>query len=1119
MSAFLSSLIMLLAACLTIASAQDRPLSVYNPAEPVVSSSGSITLLPGFHVPAGSSFHAFISGYNTTPLAPALSQNQNYIVTYTPREPFTSGVDLSSKAVGEVMQSVQYFDGLGRPLQTVQTKGSPGADKDIVIPVEYDAFGREVKKYLPYASGSKDGSYKADGLSAQGSFYQSPPAGVPTISSPYAQTVFESSPLNRVLEQGAPGNSWQPYSASMAESGHTVKQEYSTNTMAGDRSVRLFRADVGTGYTRTLSSSGNYGASQLYLTITKDENWSIGKSGTTEEYKDKEGRVVLKRVWESESVSLSTYYVYDDFGNLSFVLPPGSGADGATPDQIKQDLWCYQYRYDERNRLVEKKVPGRGWDLMVYNQLDQLVLTQDPLQRNNHQWTVTKYDAHGRLIITGLWNAGSLIQRATLQSSIYAASQWDTRDRTNNTTQNPTGYVITSYPAPSSNLVLNYYDDYTFPGATVFGSADPNSSLGQSDEVKGLLTGTRVNVLQTGTMLVSANYYDNKGRVIQSKSQNHLGGTDIVNNTYGFTDELLTSVRTHTVGGQTTTIASRYTYDHMGRKTETRQSTGAANAAEVLLSKLDYNAVGQLKSKAIGDGLQTLNYGYNERGWMRAMTTSSNLFSLDLRYNTPDWGTPQYNGNISQMQYLTTKVASPGSKAFTYTYDKLNRLTIAASTQGALDEQMSYDQMGNISQLVRGGAGGGTLAYPVYEGNQLKTVTGYSPRSYQYDANGNAGSDGMGKNIRYNLLNLPQSVTSGTTTVATYTYDASGNKLKNTGTDGSWDYVNGIVYKNSAIDFVSTEEGRVRLIGGAWNYEYNLKDHLGNTRVSIDRYQGAPRVIQEDEYYSFGLRKPTGGYDYSNNNRYLYNGKEIQTDLANQYDYGARFYDPVIARWNVVDPLVEKYQPISPYVYALNNPLLFVDVDGRDIYIPITKGDFTQKAFTQLQSLTSDRLALLQTGQVVKYGSIDPNSTSMFNIRFVGDNLSPVRKEFGTKLVSAIIDSDYKITIKDSQGGSERLSKGDKEATLYHDADTDNRGIQNEDGTGGMKPQSALGHELIHGRNYLNDKDDQTVVEVKDPDTGKVRGMTKEELNTRKAENNIRDEQLDKRRAQPRVIK
>ena len=923
----------------------------------MASSSGSITLLPGFHVPAGSSFHAYISGYNTTPLASALSHNQNYIVTYTPRQAFSSGTDLSTKAIGEVMQTVQYFDGLGRPLQTVQTKGSPGADKDIVIPVEYDSYSREVKKYLPYASTSKDDSYKVNGLSAQGSFYQSPPSGVPTIPNPYAQTVFESSPLNRVLEPGAPGNPWQPYNASLSESGHTVKQEYSTNTATGDRSVQLFQADVvttnGQTHKRRLSSSGNYEASQLYLTITKDENWTQadGLYGQSHEYKDKEGRVVLKRIFNKVKNTsnqdvpqpLSTYYVYDDFGNLSFVLPPGSGADDVTPDQSKLELWCYQYRYDEHRRLAEKKVPGKGWDLMFYNKLDQLVLTQDSLQRNNHQWMVTKYDAHGRVIVTGLWNAGSVIPRATLQNSIYAAPQWDTRDATNNTTQNPSGYIFNSYPAPSSYLVMNYYDDYTFPGSTAFGSAPPNSSLGQSNQVKGLLTGTRVSVLNTAKLLLTIHYYDSKGRVVQSKSQNHLDGRDIVDNTYSFTDELLTSVRTHTAGTQSATIiANRYTYDHMGRKTESWQRTGATTGDSVLLSKLDYNEVGQLKSKALGNGLQTLNYAYNERGWIRAMTSSSNLFNLDLRYNTPESGTPQFNGNISQMEYLTTKVVQPGSKKFTYTYDKLNRLTLAASTQGALDEQITYDQMGNITQLVRGGTGGGTLNYSSYTGNQLNAVTGYSPRSYQYDGNGNARSDGMGKNITYNILNLPRTVSSGSTTLATYMYDAGGNKLKNTGTDGTWDYVNGIVYKDNAIEFVSTEEGRVKLTNGTWNYEYNLKDHLGNTRVSIDRYQGAPRVIQEDEYYSFGLRKSTGGYDYSSNNRYLYNGKEIQTDLAHQYDYGARFYDPVIGRFNVIDRFAEKYYSMTTYQYGANNPIRYIDINGDSLYVFNPNGTFNR---------------------------------------------------------------------------------------------------------------------------------------------------------------------------------
>ncbi len=159
------------------------------------------------------------------------------------------------------------------------------------------------------------------------------------------------------------------------------------------------------------TTTAPYNAGTLYKTILKDENWTEGKSGTTEEYKDFEGRVVLKRIWESETSALNTHYVYDDFGNLRFVIPPIVTANNFTLNDVQFNQYIYGYQYDGRNRLIRKKIPGKGWEELVYNRIDQMILSQDSLQRTSAKRSFSKYDALGRMVISGMVTNQSLSRK------------------------------------------------------------------------------------------------------------------------------------------------------------------------------------------------------------------------------------------------------------------------------------------------------------------------------------------------------------------------------------------------------------------------------------------------------------------------------------------------------------------------------------------------------------------------------------------------------------------------------------------------------------------------------------------------------------------------------------
>jgi len=392
----------------------------------------------------------------------------------------------------------------------------------------------------------------------------------------------------------------------------------------------------------------------------------------------------------------------------------------------------------------------------------------------------------------------------------------------------------------------------------------------------------------------------------------------------------------------------------------------------------------------------------------------------------------QKNGNIAQTAW---RIKGRDMQAYNYTYDYLDRMlnstyyNVAGTTATAsnrYNENLTYDEKGNISTLNRRGyanTGVNTCTYDIIdnlnytynsEKSRLTSISdvanatyrpyGFSPGSggvgYGYDANGNLKSDtykGI-TNINYNHLNLPTIIQWGTSKSIEYTYDAGGNKLRKivkTGvnTNAVKDYVAGIEYDtipgSRIIESIYHSEGRyynhTGTVTPTWRLEYSLRDHLGNTRISFSdlnsdgKIDVPSEILQENQYYAFGLEHE-GNWKMTNiaeDMPYTYNGKEWNSEHnLKLYDYGARWYDPVVGRFTTVDPLADIPDNIgtSPYAYVWNNPLKFIDPDGRSGQGVLTDFLNTETGQTLHVEDGKDQIALVnseQFSQVESLASMD----------------------------------------------------------------------------------------------------------------------------------------------------
>lgn len=813
----------------------------------------------------------------------------NYIRTWESVKPVTNANELNTATGIQIARmTTQYFDGLGRLIQVVTNQGSlPTGDipSDMVSAIVYDEFGRELYQYLPFAANNTggntsitDGLFKLNPFQQQATFASNQYPGETFF---YGKTNYEPSPLNRVTSNYAPGNSWAGSESAVNENNrHGVETQYHANTAAD--SVRIWKVSS-SGVSSTTTA---YPAGELYKTVTIDEH-----KHKIVEYRDKDGKLVLRKVQlalspaEGHSGWLCTYYVYDDLKKLRLITPPKAtqqlAANAWTMTPTILDELCFRYEYDERLRPIVKKIPGAAEVRMVYDARDRMVLSQDGNLRIAHKWLYTKYDGLNRPIITG---------------TITDNTNYD-----NHTWHRGQAYNSTNYPElnnyTSEDFTTTYYDNYDWlttngnPLTSTLSNdhdsyllAASNSTwpypqeVQKSNATKGMVTGVKVKALTTGNWIYTVNIYDDKGRVIQVKTKNSTGGTDIMTTQFSWSGHPLVKIQKQDKGGanpQSTLIVTKLIYDDLLRlvKTQKKVSNTKFNSGQLpnewkTIAELEYDAMGRIKTKKIspdhdsGNGLEVLAYDYNIRGWTLGINRDyikginiSSYFGIELGYDKVasavsgmNYTNPQYNGNISGAIWKSKGDAE--KRKYDYTYDVANRLLAADFNQytggsfnktaglnfsvimgNGVNPDSAYDYNGNILRMQQWGLKGLTstliddMRYTYYDnGNRLKNVI-----DIYNDTATHLGDFRSSKTYMTALAN------NKTIAAIDYTYDENGNVKKDLNKDIADDSYDGIEY-----NFLNLPS-KIRVKNkGTIEYEY---DAMGNKLSKTVKEAGKPDKV------------------------------------------------------------------------------------------------------------------------------------------------------------------------------------------------------------------------------------------------------------------------------------
>lgn len=694
----------------------------------------------------------------------------NFVREWSPLKPIKDTSIFRLNSINNTPVKTTYFNGWSQPLEAIK-HGLTASKQTTDIIMAYDNRRSLTKtNFKPYAI-SRNSRFQSEPFTNEISFYQTlfPNEGPTAIS-------------QQILTYDING---VPNVYSYASGSTFIGQGTGGLTIGNfNRANEIVKYTVLTN--GGLSGFGTYyDAGQL----TKKE--VIGPNNElSREYYSRDKKIICKKIYDGNSGSdttwLITYYVYDDLGRLTYILPPKAVAANPTSANFTSLIkpYCYNFIYNHYGQIVQKFVPGSSRpEYVIYDSKRRPVMSQSPKLFSQNKWAFNIYDTRNHIIMMGVitdTNSYTTWQGWADGSKALPATRFDPVTGLPITTLQPFIYYgyQSVYPNSIANCnirVINYYDNYSYD--TLFSNRHFDSSM-SADFVtnmyavhpvpymftQGMLTASKTSVDSTAIFanqwITSVYFYDQKGRILQTQTLNpwNTAVWDITTTQYNFSGQPIVSIAKHNswVGcnKRQTTVVSSITYDIFdGKPTSVVQRTDSSGWVDI--ADYLYDNLRNIRRKTIG-GIEDQDYSYNIRGQLQGINAdytaspygiSNKTFGVVLNY---DFGFNQrrYDGNLAGIQWRSA--GNPSLlRAYGYVYDPADRLTTANYreqsttwppvsgapwTNNFEDYTMSnvtYDPNGNILTMSHMGTPPGVggpvpidvLKYTYDNGNSLLSVS------------------------------------------------------------------------------------------------------------------------------------------------------------------------------------------------------------------------------------------------------------------------------------------------------------------------------------------------------------------------------------------------------------